>query len=166
MELNVIIVGNAGVGKTSYIKRLKGEGFERRYLTTFGSNNNVVNVHTTKGDIEFNITDTAGQEKFGGIVINADINAAFVMLDVTSIMSMKAVSWWIRSIRSTRPSIPIILLANKIDINSGSRKVPTHSLIECCNELRLSAYFELSVKLEDQITEPFIRMKEILSSNI
>ncbi|RYG97546.1 hypothetical protein EON65_52710 [archaeon] len=92
-EFKLILVGDGGVGKTTFVKRhLTGE-FEKKYVGKFSQPNHLiphslhfsrfpsahislatlgVEVHPLKfytncGPIQFNVWDTAGQEKFGGL---------------------------------------------------------------------------------------------------
>lgn len=54
-------------GKTTFVKRhLTGE-FEKKYVATLGVEVHPLVFHTNRGQIRFNVWDTAGQEKFGGL---------------------------------------------------------------------------------------------------
>ena len=54
-------------GKTTFVKRhLTGE-FEKKYVATLGVEVHPLVFHTNRGAIRFNVWDTAGQEKFGGL---------------------------------------------------------------------------------------------------
>jgi len=62
-----VLVGDGGTGKTTFVKRhLTGE-FEKKYVATLGVEVHPLVFHTTRGVIRFNVWDTAGQEKFGGL---------------------------------------------------------------------------------------------------
>jgi hypothetical protein len=66
-EFKLILVGDGGVGKTTFVRRhLTGE-FEKRYVATLGVEVHPLLFHTNRGQIKFNVWDTAGQEKFGGL---------------------------------------------------------------------------------------------------
>jgi len=66
-EFKLILVGDGGVGKTTFVKRhLTGE-FEKKYVATLGVEVHPLGFHTNRGPIKFNVWDTAGQEKFGGL---------------------------------------------------------------------------------------------------
>lgn len=66
-EFKLVIVGDGGVGKTTFVKRhLTGE-FERRYIATVGVEVHPMIFYTNHGPIRFNVWDTAGQEKLGGL---------------------------------------------------------------------------------------------------
>jgi len=87
----LILVGDGGVGKTTFVKRhLTGE-FEKKYVATLGVEVHPLLFHTNRGPIRFNVWDTAGQEKFGGLRDGYYIQGqcAIIMFDVTSRITYK-----------------------------------------------------------------------------
>lgn len=61
-EFNLVLVGSGGVGKTTFVEKLKTGMFEGKYKATVGSEIKTIRVETTKGPIQFNVCDTCGQE--------------------------------------------------------------------------------------------------------
>ncbi|GJV12296.1 GTP-binding nuclear protein Ran-3, partial [Tanacetum coccineum] len=67
LSFKLVIVGDGGTGKTTFVKRhLTGE-FEKKYEPTIGVEVHPLDFFTNHGKIRFNCWDTAGQEKFGGL---------------------------------------------------------------------------------------------------
>ncbi len=63
----LVLVGDGGVGKTTFVKRhLTGE-FEKKYVATVGAEVHKMDFTTNRGKIVFNVWDTAGQEKYAGL---------------------------------------------------------------------------------------------------
>ncbi|CAB4297275.1 unnamed protein product [Prunus armeniaca] len=66
-SFKLVIVGDGGTGKTTFVKRhLTGE-FEKKYEPTIGVEVHPLDFFTNCGKIRFYCWDTAGQEKFGGL---------------------------------------------------------------------------------------------------
>ena len=84
-----MLVRDGGTGKTTFVKRhldLTGE-FEKKYVATFRVEVHPLVFHTNHGPFRFNVWDTAGQEKFGGL----QGQCAIIMFDVTSRVTYKNV---------------------------------------------------------------------------
>tara|TARA_Y100000389_G_scaffold23053_1_gene19687 strand:+ start:431 stop:817 length:387 start_codon:yes stop_codon:yes gene_type:complete len=77
----ILLVGDAGVGKTQFIKKMIGKPFERRYLPTLGR------VKTyTHGDVVY--YDYPGQEIFPRLKsISEKIDKVYFVYDMTSRLS-------------------------------------------------------------------------------
>jgi GTP-binding nuclear protein Ran len=55
----IVLIGDGGCGKTTYINRLLSGEFEKRYLATLGVEVTPLPFHTSNGQITFSIWDTA-----------------------------------------------------------------------------------------------------------
>ena len=56
-EFKLILVGDGGVGKTTFVKRhLTGE-FEKKYVATLGVEVHPLEFHTNRGQLVFNVWD-------------------------------------------------------------------------------------------------------------
>ena len=67
-EFKIVLVGDGGVGKTTFVKRhITGE-FEKKYIATLGVEVHPMEFYTNKGKVRFMVWDTAGQERFRTIL--------------------------------------------------------------------------------------------------
>ncbi len=84
--------------------------------------------YTTRGPIRFNVWDTAGQEKLGGLRdgFYFQSQCAIIMFDVTDIVTYKNVPNWQRDLVRVCENIPIVVCGNKVDIKD--RKVKAKSI--------------------------------------
>nr|QBK93913.1 MAG: Ras family GTPase [Pithovirus LCPAC406] len=148
----IVFVGDAGVGKTTFITRHMTGGFEKMYIATQGKELRSILFSTNKGNVGFNIIDTAGQEKFG-LPTNhfAGIECAVVMFDLTSLISYKNAKVWVDLVRKAVPDIPIVLCGNKVDIKN--RKVKN---ITMHRDLGLLEYYDISAKSNYNFEKPFL----------
>lgn len=98
--------------------------------------------HTNRGQIRFNVWDTAGQEKFGGLrdgyyiqgmyvlcsktyVLLVVGQCAVIMFDVTARVTYKNVPNWHRDLVRVCENIPIVLCGNKVDVKDRKVKAKT-----------------------------------------
>lgn len=82
----LILVGDGGTGKTTFVKRHISGEFEKKYVPTLGVEVHPLRFNTNYGPVCFNVWDTAGQEKFGGLRDGYYIQGqcAIIMFDVTN----------------------------------------------------------------------------------
>ena len=64
-KFKLVMVGDGGVGKTTYVKRHRTGEFEKVYEPTKGVNVSYIPFYTNRGSVLFEVWDTAGQEKLG-----------------------------------------------------------------------------------------------------
>lgn len=113
-QFKIILVGAAGSGKSTYIKRFKSGQFERRYTPTKGADIQQLLLQTNYGLIVFNVWDTAGNEKIDPYYAGAD--AALVVFDVTRFSSCLQVQSLVDAIEAKK--IPIVICGNKVDMEN------------------------------------------------
>lgn len=111
---HVLVVGDAGVGKTNYINYIVGNPFERRYIPTEGIKKYIINNKI--------IYDFPGQEKCREIYPRF-ITHVIIIYDVTSRISYRSINFWLKKIREKyhNSNIDIKIIGNKID--SPDRKI-------------------------------------------
>ncbi|KAB0350951.1 hypothetical protein FD754_015808 [Muntiacus muntjak] len=130
VKFKLVLVGDGSTGKITFVKHhLTGE-FEK-YVATLG-----VEVHPL-----FNVWDTAGQEKFGGLrdVYYIQAQCAIIMFDITSRLTYKN-------------NILIVLCGNKVDIKD--RKVKAKSIV--FHQKKNLQYYGISAKSNYNFEKPFL----------
>ncbi|GBG79113.1 hypothetical protein CBR_g28828 [Chara braunii] len=155
-SFKLILVGDGGAGKTTFLKRhLTGE-FEELYEPTIGVQVRPLLFVTNRGRILFNCWDTSGQEKVGGLrdAYYVHGSCAIIMFDVTCKSSYKNVSRWYEDIcRVCDLRIPMVLCGNKVDVNK--RQVKPHHVTFHKTKANLD-YCEMSAKGNYNVDKPFL----------
>jgi GTP-binding nuclear protein Ran len=85
-KFKVVMVGDGGTGKTTFCLRHQTGEFQRKYEATIGVYVLKLEFFTNYGKFEFEVWDTAGQEKFAGLKDGYYIgcDAAIIFFDATS----------------------------------------------------------------------------------
>ncbi|KAJ1936441.1 GTP-binding nuclear protein gsp1/Ran, partial [Linderina macrospora] len=159
----LILVGDGGTGKTTFVKRHLSEEFEKEYVATVGVEIHPLKFTTNKGEIIFNVWDTAGQEKFGGLRDRYYVQGrcAIVMFDVTSRITYKNIPNWHREITRICGDIPTVICGNKVDIKERKLK-PENITFHRKKNLN---YFDISAKSSYNFAKPFLSLARMLFSD-
>jgi Ras-related protein Rab-22 len=108
LTCKVVLIGESGVGKTSIISRYMTNTFKSQLMSTPGANfikKNVI-MEDEKKSINFEIWDTAGQEKYRSLakVFYKNATVCVLVYDITRKSSFEAVkNYWIKEIKENAP---------------------------------------------------------------
>ncbi|ORX73651.1 ras-related nuclear protein [Linderina pennispora] len=114
------LIGDGGCGKTTLIRRLISEEFERKHVATTGVEVHPLKFTTNKGEIIFNTWDTPGQGS-----CYTESQCAIIMFDITSRITYNSASKWYHDLVRVCGNIPIVLCGNKVDIKERKVKAKT-----------------------------------------
>jgi GTP-binding nuclear protein Ran len=153
-KFKLLLVGDGGVGKTTFVKRHKTGEFEKKYVATMGVEVHPIPFYTNLGPIIFNCWDTAGQEKLGGLRDGYYIGgqAAIIMFDVTARVTYKSVPHWHKDLVRVCENIPIVLVGNKVDCKD--RKVKPKDIF--FHRKKNLQYYDISAKSNYNFEKPFL----------
>mmetsp|Transcript_68235 Transcript_68235/g.163742 ORF Transcript_68235/g.163742 Transcript_68235/m.163742 type:complete len:262 (+) Transcript_68235:90-875(+) len=164
LEFKLVLVGDGGVGKTTLVKRhLTGE-FEKKYVPTLGVEVHSLRFATNCGPITFNVWDTAGQEKFGGLRDGYYVHAAcaIMMFDVTSRVTYQSVPKWHNDLVRTCPNIPMVLIGNKVDV--AERQIKAQQIT--FHRKKNIQYYDVSAKSNYNFEKPFLYLARKLTGQM
>ncbi|CAD8051840.1 unnamed protein product [Paramecium sonneborni] len=126
----VVLVGDAGVGKTHLMTRYVKGCLPKNAVPTIGIEFAGKTVALQNGKkVKAQIWDTAGQERYRGITSThfRKAGGALVVYDVTKEKTFESVVKWMEDLRyQAEPDVVIMLVGNKIDLvenNGSARKV-------------------------------------------
>ena len=159
--LKLLTLGNSCVGKSSIVIRYTENKFYSSYLTTIGVD--FLRKVITVGDKEINlqIWDSAGQEKYNSISKQYYNKADGIILvfDLNSRMSFDGMMNWLEEIEvSTAKGIPIVIVGNKCDL--ATREITTDEAYEFA-ETKNIPYFETSAMTGHNVNEAINKLVEI-----
>ncbi|MFX0021688.1 MAG: GTP-binding protein [Candidatus Hermodarchaeota archaeon] len=153
----LILGGEGGVGKTSMVHRFVEDSFQTDYKSTIGTSimKKECEFQGLESKVRFVIWDLAGQAQFQRVrqsyVANAE--AGILVYDVTRQETLDSLENWFKEINSVSPTISMILVGNKIDLEN-ERVVSTEKGEELAKKLNLS-YIETSAKTGENINDAF-----------
>ena len=165
--IKLIMVGDAAVGKTSYLARIADKSFSPSYLCTIGIDfykdrrtfgqwsgamcSPFCDAHqstSTDTPLDVYTWDTAGQERFHSLsrTYFRGVHGVFVCFDITNRLSFDTVSSWIASVEhANSPSrIASVLIGTKHDLRA-SRQVSFDEAMAYATRHEMP-YFETSAK--------------------
>lgn len=123
-EKKVILIGDAGVGKSSIAQRFCRNKFEPGHNVTLGAAYLQQKVILTNGSsIKLHIWDTSGEERFRAMLgmYYKDASAAILTYDITKAESLESLNYWLTQLKDYEPII-IAIAGNKCDMEN-ERKV-------------------------------------------
>ena len=172
IALKIVLVGEAGVGKTSIISQFIDQIFQEDLQAstggTFSSKTLILNNGKT---IRFDIWDTAGEERYRSLtkLFYKDSNAAILVYDITRKESFDELkSYWANQIKELADSnIILVVAANKSDLSEKEEvdEAEARKLAEELNAIYCTTSAKNSIGIDDlflQIARKFFGTNDII----
>ena len=155
----IIFVGDACTGKTSIINRIIDNPFNDTYEVSIGIDFMSKNIRFRGQNIKIQIWDSAGQEKYKGLIPSYIRNSSivFIVYDVSNRSSFDNVKNWIQFVKDIEKTT-MILCGNKIDLD---RDVNTNEGEEIAKSEGI-LFFECSAKTNENIKNMFFSSISLL----
>lgn len=176
-QIKLIVIGDAGVGKTSIIKRLQYDTFSHIQQSTISIDCCVatfkIDDQGTKADVL--IWDTAGSEKFRAITKSYynDVHGVLLVFDTTSMNSFIHLDDWIKDLDSKSNKInkskkdngiPIVLCGNKVD--EVNKREVDYAMADNWAMERKIKYYESSAKINTNINVLFEELTSLVLAKV
>lgn len=155
-KMQIIIIGDSGVGKTSFMDRFTEGAHRLAYSATVGIDFKVRRLDIDNKTVKMQIWDTAGQEKFNSITTAyyRQARAAIVMYDVTRPATFHNLRKWFTLIDThARTDVTKILVGNKTD-QKDERAVTIEQGKRAAEEFG-AKFFESSAKSDSNVYSAF-----------
>ncbi|KAJ7339631.1 Ras- protein Rab-10 [Desmophyllum pertusum] len=152
----VLLLGDAGVGKTSLMWRFSDDVFNQTYISTIGIDLKLRTIDVEGKKVRLQVWDTAGQERFHAISVSYYRTAVGIMLvyDITRRRSFENIAKWLRNIdEHAQEDVVKLLIGNKCDMQQP-RDVKREEGEMLADEYDMS-FFETSAKENESIDEAF-----------
>jgi len=120
--LKIIITGNGGVGKTTLLHRYIEGKFLVNTCMTIGVEFFIKELEIDGDKVLLQIWDFGGQERFRFLLKNyaKGTRGALFLFDLTRPLSLENIDNWIDICRSEDPTVPILLIGSKADLEDSS----------------------------------------------
>jgi len=120
MIYKILLIGDAGVGKSNLLQRYTDDPFSESHIATIGVDFKIRTVEMDGKRVKLQIWDTAGQERFRTIASSYYRNAHgfLIVYDVTNTESFNNVAMWLEEINRycNTPGVSKVLVGNKSDL--------------------------------------------------
>ncbi|XP_035647035.1 ras and EF-hand domain-containing protein-like isoform X1 [Oncorhynchus keta] len=167
----LVLAGDAGSGKSSFLLRLSLNEFRGDIQTTLGVDFQIKKMLVDGEKTNLQIWDTAGQERFRSIARSYFRKAHGVLLlyDVTSESSFLNVREWMGEIQESRDEqLPMCVIGNKVDLREDG---PEGSCVSTVDGERLASTYnalfcETSAKAGTNVVEAVLHLAREVKKNV
>ena len=163
-SFKMIVIGDAGVGKSCLTGRAIKDKFDTDYCPTVGFEFLTFSTKIENKIIKLQIWDTCGQEVYRSLITNFYRNASLAMMvySIDSKESFIHINQWLKEVKiQSHPDVKIILVGNKADLKD-KREVTYEEAKKFKDENLLLYFEETSAKTGINTKEVFTEAARIL----
>jgi small GTP-binding protein len=165
--LKIIILGDSKVGKTNFLHQFLQETYTESPSPTegFDYKSHILTLPDSS-KIKLQIWDTVGLEKYMAInrSLLLKVQGIILMYDITHIQTFESINKWIEYIKEVNEDAPIILVANKCDLDN-ERMVIVQKGIELAEKHGIS-FVEASAKDNKNVEKTFVKLSQDILTNV
>ena len=163
-SFKMIVIGDAGVGKSCLTSQAVRNNFEEFYTATVGFEFLTFNMRINNNVLKLQIWDTCGQEVYRSLITNFYRNASLAMMvySIDSRESFLHINQWLKEVRiQSHPDVKIILIGNKSDLEN-ERVVSKEEGEKFKEEKKLDRFFETSAKTGENARSALLEAAKLL----
>lgn len=161
-DLKILVVGHAGAGKTSFVKRWTKNEYKENYQPTIVSEFSF-KIHESNGSLyRIQLWDIGGQDKSSSMakIFSRDSHGCVIINDSTNSDTLEEALNWKRIVSEETNfldggCLPFILVQNKIDLIENREKFERieNETKDICENNNFEKYFMGSVKQNVNVDE-------------
>ena len=159
----VIIIGEPATGKTSLVKKYISGRFSQDYRPSLGTNLYIKKIKLDSGEEgKIQLWDIAGQERWIKMrhIYYRGAQGVLLLGDVTRDNSFSQIEeFWFVDVKKYCPDVPLILIGNKIDLES---KVSKEKIESIAKRINADTVILTSAKTGDKVEEAFKLISELI----
>ena len=160
-ELKIIVVGNSGTGKTSFVNKWIKDTFDENYKATIVSEFSYKIIDYKDKSYKIQLWDLAGMDQNICItkIFSKDSHGCIVLSDITDQKTLNECIKWKNSVDETTKfmdgtNIPSILIRNKVDLlENDDNNDDEEQMKEFCEKNSFLRCFKTSAKMGTNIEE-------------
>ena len=160
-ELKIIVVGNSGTGKTSFVNKWIKDSFDENYKATIVSEFSYKIYDYKDKSYKIQLWDLAGMDQNICItkIFSKDSHGSIVLSDITNEKTLNECIKWKNAVDETTKfldgtNIPAILIRNKIDLlENENNNDDEEKMKEFCEKHSFLRCFKTSAKTGTNIDE-------------
>ena len=155
-QFKILLIGDAGVGKSSMLLRFTDDAFEEQMASTIGVDFRVKTVTLGGKTAKLTIWDTAGQERFRTLTSSyyRGCHGIIVVFDVNERETFENLPRWLEELElyTTTQFASKLLVGNKIDLK---RREVSVEEAQAFARKQAMMYIEASAKTKEGIRQAF-----------
>ncbi|MFX0036624.1 MAG: Rab family GTPase [Candidatus Hermodarchaeota archaeon] len=154
--LKIIIIGEPAVGKTSLVKKFISGQFSKDYRSSIGTNIFAKKIKLENDiDTSLQLWDIAGQERWTNMrhLYYAGAKGVIIVGDLTRRSTFDQIErFWVPDVNKYCNLAPILLLANKCDLES---QISNSEIISVGERINALSIFNTSAKTGENVESAF-----------
>lgn len=165
-QLNCCVVGDYGVGKSTFVSRLDWRYTGKLFHKTLWPVCAEVHGHFLR------MFDTHAGPQYADMRpwVYSSMDVIIILFDVCSSESLdSALNVWVPDIRSTNSTVPILLVGGKVDVrdklmNEGVEVVGTANGVKAASSIGAARYWEFSAKIKGDEAKIYDSVVQVVAS--
>ena len=164
LSYKIIVIGDSGVGKSSFTIQATQDKFTEEYRATVGFEFLSFNLRINKLVMKLQMWDTCGQEVYKSLIsgLYKNCSLAIILYSVTNRSSFQHIETWIKELnKNIDNNVKIVLVGNKSDLEN-ERKISYEEGKNLKIKNKLDYFIETSAKTGDNAKTVLIEAAKML----